>query len=307
MIHTNTTWEKLGLIIKPNSKIQWMSKWTGASFAIKSKQKEIFDIYVTGRNNQNKSLIGIIKYNIKNLEVVDIDENPILDLGERGTFDENGTSYPWLIENKGELLMYYTGWVPTVITPFQNHVGLAKWNNSKRKFERESKAPILERTNNDPFGTGSVCVIKENKKWKMWYTCFDKWGVLKNEEKHYYKIKYAESNDGINWERNNKVCIDFKNNNEYCIAKPSVIKINNLYHMWYTFRGLEYMIGYALSKNGIDWERKDEIVRITTSKKGWDSKSICYPHVFKHEKKLYMLYCGNNYGEEGLGLAKLKI
>ena len=68
----------------------------------------------------------------------------------------------------------------------------------------------------------------------------------------------------------NKTCIDFKEKEEYCIAKPSVIKINNVYHMWYTFK--EYMIGYASSKNGIDWERKDEIVRIKL-KKGWDSKS----------------------------------
>ena len=44
MINTNTSWD-LGLIIKDNSKRQWMSKWTGASFAIKSTQKDVFDIY----------------------------------------------------------------------------------------------------------------------------------------------------------------------------------------------------------------------------------------------------------------------
>ena len=307
MINTNTSWEKLGLIIKPNSKIQWMSKWTGASFAIKSTQKDVFDIYVTGRDDQNRSLIGIIKYNIKSLKVINIDNHPILNLGEKGTFDENGTSYPWLVKDNNKLLMYYTGWIPTVMTPFQNHIGLAERKENEEKFKQISKAPILERTNEEPFGTGSVCVIKEEKKWKMWYTCFLGWEDSLSKLKHFYNIKYAESNDGIKWIRKNKTCIDFKEKEEYCIAKPSVIKINNVYHMWYTFRGLEYMIGYASSKNGIDWERKDEIVRITTSKKGWDSKSICYPHVFKHEKDLYMLYCGNKYGKEGLGLAKLKI
>ena len=86
MINTNTSWEKLGLIIKPNSKIQWMSKWTGASFAIKSTQKDVFDIYVTGRDDQNRSLIGIIKYNIKSLKVINIDNHPILNLGEKRNF-----------------------------------------------------------------------------------------------------------------------------------------------------------------------------------------------------------------------------
>ena len=90
MININTSWEKLGLIIKPNSKIQWMSKWTGASFAIKSTQKDIFDIYVTGRDDQNRSLIGIIKYNIKSLQVLNIDNHPILNLGEKGSTVSGG-------------------------------------------------------------------------------------------------------------------------------------------------------------------------------------------------------------------------
>ena len=28
-----------------------------------------------------------------------------------------------------------------------------------------------------------------------------------------------------------------------------------------------------------------------------------YPYVFKHKKKLYMLYNGNSYGASGIGLA----
>jgi hypothetical protein len=35
----------------------------------------------------------------------------------------------------------------------------------------------------------------------------------------------------------------------------------------------------------------------------FDSKMIEYPHVFKHHSKKYMLYNGNNFGYDGIGLA----
>ena len=77
--------------------------------------------------------------------------------------------------------------------------------------------------------------------------------------------------------------------------------------MWYVYRGNQYRIGYAHSSDGINWERADNLAGIDVSPEGWDSKAISYPHVFQYKNHLYMLYCGNDYGKEGLGLARLKI
>ena len=33
---------------------------------------------------------------------------------------------------------------------------------------------------------------------------------------------------------------------------------------------------------------------------------ICYPFVFEHKSKIYMLYNGSDYGKEGFGLAVLE-
>ena len=77
--------------------------------------------------------------------------------------------------------------------------------------------------------------------------------------------------------------------------------------MWYSFRGEQYRIGYAFSKDGMIWKRKDELAGIDVSPEGWDSEAICYSHVFQYGKKLYMLYNGNVYGKEGLGIAKLEL
>ena len=66
-----------------------------------------------------------------------------------------------------------------------------------------------------------------------------------------------------------------------------------------------YRIGYAESEDGIHFNRMDEKVGIDVSKFGWDSEMICYPHVFAHNGEKYMLYNGNGYGKEGIGLAVL--
>ena len=141
----------------------------------------------------------------------------------------------------------------------------------------------------------------------MWYTSFTSWGATVDEHKHHYIIKYAESQDGLNWNRENRICIDIENEGEHSICRPTVLKLDNEYHMWYTFKGGDYRIGYAISEDGIEWVRRDEEVKLDLSTAGWDSQAHAYPHVFRYESSLYMLYCGNNYGKEGLGIAKLRL
>ena len=301
------SWEKLGKILSPDENIYWMSICTGSSYAMQMEDSSLFDIFVTGRDKQNRSLIGRIRIDINNpTKLIETTVNPVLSFGGIGSFDENGVSYPYLVKSNNKVFMYYTGWMPTVLTPFQNQIGLAE-QSPDGSFKRVSRAPILERNNDDYLSCGSCCVLVENNLWKMWYTSFTSWERIQAAIKHYYLIKYAESFDGINWNRRNQVCIDFQNPHEYAIARPSVLNINNSYHMWYTYRGEKYKIGYAYSADGVHWRRRDDLVRIEMLKEDWDSESQCYPHVFKHEKYLYMLYCGNNYGKEGLGLARMRL
>lgn len=305
---SNGTWEKLGCILRPMPEIYWMATYTGPSFAYPLNDRGLFRLYVTGRDKNNRSLIGTVKIDLDSpTKPLSISERPVFDVGELGTFDENGVSYPSIVEVDGALYMYYAGWMPTVLTPFQNRTGLAVSNDGGHSFSRVSRAPILPLTDQEPFSTGSVCTIKEGDRWKMWYTCFLRWGKEPGEHKHYYVIKYAESGNGIEWNRDGQICIDIDDPSEYAIGKPSVIRHAGHYHMWYVYRGEEYRIGYAVSENGINWQRRDDLAGIDVSETGWDSRAISYPHVFRSGNCLYMLYCGNNYGKEGLGLARLRL
>jgi len=123
---------------------------------------------------------------------------------------------------------------------------------------------------------------------------------------HRYHIKYAKSHDGINWERKGCVAIDFANDQEVAISRPSVLKEGERWRMWYSFRGESYRIGYAESDDGLKWSRLDSQVGIDVSLTGWDSEMIEYPFVFDHAGQRYMLYNGNGYGKTGFGLAVLE-
>ena len=140
----------------------------------------------------------------------------------------------------------------------------------------------------------------------MWYLSATKWKMEEGRPKHYYHIKYAESDNGIQWERKGIVCIDFASEEEYAISRPCVLKDKDVYRLWYSYRGQSYRIGYAESGDGIHWERKDKEVGIDVSMSGWDCEMIEYPFVFDHQGQRYMLYNGNGYGKTGFGLAVLE-
>ena len=71
------------------------------------------------------------------------------------------------------------------------------------------------------------------------------------------------------------------------LNRPSVIKVNGIYKMWYsgqmapyTNEGKSY-IGYAQSVDGINWERFDAPVLVPDQ--DWELKAIMCPHVIYDE------------------------
>ncbi len=296
-------WVKKGLIFQPQGNFEWMVSHAMIPFAENIKGDR-FKIYFSPRDKYNRSNVAYLEVDIKNpKEILDISKKPVLMPGDLGTFDDSGTLPSWIVNYNNVKYLYYIGYNIGVTVPFRNFVGLAISKDIGISFQKVSKAPLLERNSIDPYLTVTPCVLIENGVWRMWYTSITKWELEKNKPKHYYHIKYAESLDGIHWDRKGIICIDYKSKDEYAIARPCVIKEEDLYRMWYCYRGKAYRIGYAESKDGIRWERKDEEAGIDVSKSGWDSEMIEYPFVFDHKGKRYMLYNGNDYGKTGIGFA----
>lgn len=303
-------WKKLGKIFEVDKNYDWMHSYSTIPFAENIKD-DLFKIYFSSRDRNNISSIGYIIIDINNINnIIEVSSKPILTNGELGTFDDSGAMGSCILNVDNKKYLYYIGWNLGVTVPFRNAIGLAISNDGGNTFSKEFEGPILDRTKTEPHFTASNCVIKDDGVFKIWYLSCTGWKKTDDKIIHNYHIKYAESDDAINWKRDGKIAIDYKDEYEYAISVPRVIKEDGIYKMWFSSRGKKeiptYRIRYAESVNGINWTRKDEEVGIDVSENGWDSEMICYPFIFDHKGKKYMLYNGNDYGKTGFGLAVLE-
>lgn len=315
---TNTmNWDKLGVIFHANSKHDWNYSHAQVPTSIFVGEKRI-RIFYSSRSVDNISFISFIDVDIFSPDkVIYIHESPVLKSGEIGTFDEFGVMPSSLVRAKdGSLMMYYTGWSRSESVPFCNAIGLAISFDDGITFNRVGRGPIFSPNINEPFFVGTAEVQRFGDKWSCWYSVCTEWvkEFNKNLEPRYH-LKYADSNDGINWNRRGIVAIDYKDEKEGGIVKASVLK-REKYFMWFSYRATHnyrtdrnssYRIGFASSVNGINWTRRDDEVGITISDSGWDSEMIAYPSVVHTKEFLYLFYNGNGFGKTGIGVAKLDI
>ena len=294
-------WVKRGRIFIPDESLDWLH--THAALPCTSSIADDVQVYFSGRDGANRAHVGRFQFDPANPSHTKLDPNPVLSPGSLGAFDDSGVTVSCVVQHDGQRWLYYTGWSLGVTVPFYLAIGLAVSCDGK-SFERVSEAPIFGRTTVDPYMVASPAVLHDKGRWRMWYVSCQRWEETEEEPKHYYHIRYAESGDGIHWEANGRVCIDFESETEYAFGRPCVVRDGEGYRMWYCVRGDAYHIGYAESDDGLKWDRKDAVAGIVESESGWDSEMTAYPWVVDAVGSRWMLYNGNDYGRSGIGLAE---
>ncbi len=299
-------WKKQGLIFNPNQKYDWIHSHCQLPVA-NHLGGDVYRVYFAGRTKEQRSHIGFVELDITNpYNILTISNEPVLTPGPIGFFDEHGVFPASVVDYGDKKFMYYIGWNQGYKQPlFYASIGLAISTDNGQTFQRHSKAPLLSRSEHDPCLVTSPHVFIDGDIWRMTYVSGVKWEEIDGQLKSYYHIKYAESKDGINWDRKGIVAIDLQSEEETNVARSSIIKEDGIYKMWYCYvRGTTpYRIGYAESKDCIVWQRKDDQAGITVSGNGFDSEMICYPNVVVHNNRKYMFYNGNRFGYDGFGLA----
>ena len=314
-------WEKLGKIFDPTEHI--LSD--GCIEFAQSPQALVFDDFVriyfsTRKLDKSGKFLSYISFvdmdkefkNIKN-----ISSSKVIELGKLGCFDEHGV-FPLnvLRLNDKRVLGFIGGWNRRVSVSIDGAIGLSISDDNGLSFKRIGDGPIIASSSQEPFLVGDPFVQIYNKVYHMWYIYGIKWeDATENEPSaRVYKIAHAISDDGINWTRDSKCIIEDKYDENECQALPTVIEINNRFHMYFCYRqntdfrkNLDrgYKLGYAYSDDLQNWTRNDNECGIDVSENGWDSEMMCYPHLFCMDGKTYMLYNGNQFGRNGFGAAVL--
>ena len=314
-------WEKFGRIFNPND---YQLPDNSQEFA-QSPQTLVFDdfirIYFSTRAVESTGMflsnIAYVDFSKDLKKVIGVSNNTVIPLGGLGTFDEHGIFPINPLKDGDHILAYTCGWSRRVSVSVETSIGLVYSEDNGNTFKRLGPGPILSSSINEPVLVGDGFVQKYNNTYFMWYIFGKTWIKATDTEPpaRVYKIAYATSLDGINWDKveAKQIVSDVIDENE-CQALPTVVEYNGIYHMVFCFRHASdfrtnpkrgYKLGYAYSKDLKNWIRDDEKLSFSLPDEGWDSEMMCYPHLFKVDDQIFLLYNGNNFGRYGFGAAKL--
>ena len=296
-------WRRLGRVLDPTDRASWM-RTHAALPVVLSVDGDVVRFFVGGRDDQGRGQTGAVDCSLRDMQVTYVAPEPVVRFGELGTYDDRGALPSCVVRTDDGWLLYHTGVLLGQTVPFYYAVGASRSTDGER-WEKVSQAPILDRDRVDPLLTASPCILRDEGRLRMWYMSGVRWEIEDGRPKHYYHLRYAESDDGLHWRRDGRVCIDFKPG-EYAIARPCVVRDGSVYRMWFPYRGDHYRIGYAESADGLQWERFDEHVTFTSEPDEWETQMQCYPWIFDVAGDRYMAYNGNAYGATGFGLAVLE-
>lgn len=303
-------WTKIGRIFNVDANSEHMFSHASVPIVRNISNSDV-EVYFSTRDKNQQGSVSKLCFDLETLKVKSVSDQPLLEKGLLGCFDDSGVMGSCVVQTNGRELLYYIGWNLGVTVPFRNSIGLAELDLERGIFERKFDGPILDRTKDEPHFCASNCVIFDEGVYKIWYLSCTGWEKLPDGGiQHHYHIKYATSLDGVQWDRDRKVAIDYASPAEYAISVPRVIKEGGIYKMWFSSRGSAtskyYKIRYAESNDGLQWTRYDNAVSLVGHEDSWDSEMQCYPYIFDANGNRYMLYNGNGYGLTGFGIARLE-
>ena len=302
-------WEKQGIIYVPPLDGSWRdnSALTPTAFQL---SEQVIRVFASFRDPKGVGRIGYVDVSAENpSEVIGVADQPVVDVGDRGMFDDNGVILGDVLRVDNQVYLYYVGFQLVEKVKFLAYSGLAISEDGGNRFHRVSRTPILDRADEGVYIRAIHSVIHEDGLFKVWYAVGNGWEVIGETEFPQYDINCIESEDGVTFPTEGVKCVlNDRTNSEYRIGRPRVYRSDAGYVMNYTYGTTDgrYQAGQAFSSDGREWLRDDESFSLKPSGTGWDSKHLSYPSVIKTPKgRIFAFYNGNNMGKDGFGYAEL--
>lgn len=229
------------------------------------------------------------------------ENNPVIDLGEPGSFDDTRAYLPTVAYDGTTFHLYY--WTDKSVNGEKMGYAISQ---DGVNWTKQPEKPIFLDGNEDPFvpdiNYGDVYYYEG--KFHMWAGT----GYL-----DYCDIDYFTSPDGITWTayENNPVLVHAEQG-EWDAPRTqvsTVFEMGGEFHMWYCGGHFgNWEIGYASSPDGLSWIRAENNPVLPVGEPGeWDDETTHFPTVMHNPEnnKLMMWYGGGSTeGFGGIGYAE---
>jgi hypothetical protein len=246
-----------------------------------------------------------------------VSQHEIISLGKLGAYDEHGI-FPLHVMRAGDQVYgFISGVNRRVSVPADGAIGLSRSFDQGFTFQRIADGPVVAPSLKEPCINVDPSVIVHQNIFHMWYVYGVEWKELGDNvsPSRVYKIGHATAIDPLVWRKEEAMQIipDILDKDE-CQAMPSVIEIDNIFHMFFCFRYASdfranpirgYRLGHAYSYDLSHWIRDDDAIPVRGEQEDWDKRMQCYPHVFKDGDSVFMVYNGNEFGKHGFGVCRL--
>ncbi|MBV9860261.1 MAG: hypothetical protein JO038_09195 [Alphaproteobacteria bacterium] len=239
--------------------------------------------------------------------VVELDNRPVLDLGEPAAFDADGVNPSQLVERDAALWLYYIGWRRhSRQVPYTLFAGLAISEDGGKSFRRRSTEPILAPCSEERYFRTAPHVFWNGEEWEMLYIGGGTFLTAAGGKRlPLYSLRRTTSEDGIVWDRPGEELLSpDPAEDEIGFGRP---------HVWHDEHGEAALLisvrtrqGYTLHQVGaVDGQlcRREVLPR---SDFGWDSEMACFgaPCLDRERQRELLFYNGNGFGRTGFGIAE---
>lgn len=300
-------WIKKGIIYCPDA-TSWWAQHSALQPTPLLRSDGTIRVFVGFRDALGVGRVGYIDVSAENPKIVNhVSQEPALDIGLPGAFDDNGVVPCAVVVRDSKLYLYYAGYQIATKVRFLVFSGLAISENGGESFLRIKNVPIMERTHEEFLFRVVHTALADNGIWKIWYGGGSHFVEVGGKTVPVYNIRYTESTDGLSFPAQGKICVDLKSG-EYRVGRPYVLKCENKYRMFFAASSHQtpFRLAYAESTDGVVWHRNDEKVDMGYSIGDFDEHMSSYPSLVQYKNKTYLFYNGNDYGRYGVAYAELK-
>lgn len=303
------SWRKLGLLYSPIGKTRHPKLLThAANPTAVHRHGDVFRIFYSGRDADNRSSVGAVDIDIKTRRVVEEVFDPVFLHGPKSSFYEFGVSPGCVYSIGKQRYVLFMGWQRPSGMHWRGDIGRLVLGDDF-SLQLDPRFSVLSIDHVDPISLSYPWVEQleqPTRSYRMWYGSTLEWEKPGTEMVHV--LNTAVSQDGHRWRRLG-LGVPYVLGVAQAFSRPTLARLpDGCTRMWFSYRstfGTTYRIGCAREESDGSWQLdlRDSIVGVSES--GWDSEMVEYPCVFQHDGNYYMLYNGNGFGATGFGLAVL--